>query len=777
MYPPASTTVALHSDIEEMQEIISENSESEFDSHRSEGAGSWNDFRMQVSSNNSESDGSTIPEGRSSESEPLKTIQEQVDDTKAEEKLEDCEEYTFSRQTSEMSCNENEVFQNDFDREDSNRRSNMSTTSSDVERAYYENQNHNRNSYSDSSQADDAFHRDDVKRQSDMSDTSGISDNFITSKSLVLSLPSELVTESGQFSSESGIHSEVTSNQSDASQQSMDVPQFSPNPSEIALRVLADGDRTGLEEVQSQNFTPSQSESYIQRKQFFQSLSSGGNASNFKAVQQLMTGGPALNTVNQSERIKPPVPQRGAKMPPPLPVKPKQFQNLSDKFQKINLSNQNAGNNSVQTNPNKVTNQVKSESYDFEDDLSYTITTSSNRKGVKILKPGENNGNTMFSSFKPPQKGNFMLNNSRPESSASLSSIYSTGSSVQTVIQRSHQGASPNVGSHVPSPEQFSNGPRQSPATSGSDNDIRIRTGLSQSSWYNIDSDSSQNALFEKRCSNSSLSSASSYSDINQPRKTKSILNNSPNNPRPRGKKPRKRVSFSDSEPSDLDSSNHSRSLHDISPVDGYISPLSRSRNIYQGFHSRTPSPYANKTVPKQNSTGSDSVKWEPVINGGIQNPVVNGPVKQEPVLNGSVPNLTGNCLNDSNFRGSTGTLPVNFSKGNGSISNFSESNGNILTFTSTPFIQQATNYNPQTSENRNLSTFGRSAFNHMRTQNQHNMQSTSNGNVTNLTGSTFPKRPNNLTSQSSDHIQMLYSGQQKPTTARSQQVLQSSKC
>jgi hypothetical protein len=39
-------------------------------------------------------------------------------------------------------------------------------------------------------------------------------------------------------------------------------------------------------------------------------------------------------------------------------------------------------------------------------------------------------------------------------------------------------------------------------------------------------------------------------------------------------------------------------------------------------------------------------------------------------------------------------------------------------------------------------------------------MQSTSNGNVTNLTGSTFPKRPSNLTSQSSDHIQMLYSGQ-----------------
>jgi hypothetical protein len=52
------------------------------------------------------------------------------------------------------------------------------------------------------------------------------------------------------------------------------------------------------------------------------------------------------------------------------------------------------------------------------------------------------------------------------------------------------------------------------------------------------------------------------------------------------------------------------------------------------------------------------------------------------------------------------------------------------------------------TSENRNLSTFGRSAFNHMRTQNQHNMQSTSNGNVTNLTGSTFPKRPNNLNNE-----------------------------
>lgn len=647
---------------------------------------------------------------------------------------------------------------------------------------------------------DEAFHRDDIKRQSDMSDTSGISDNFIISKSHAMSLPSELVTENGQFSSESGIHSEVTSNQSDASQQSMDVPHFPLNPSEIALRVLADvgHEKAALEEMQSQSIATSQNESYLQRKQFFQSLSNGGNSSNFKAVQQLMNGGPTVNFVSQSDKIKPPVPQRGVKIPPPLPAKPKQFQNFADNFQKVILSNQNSGNNSVQNDSHPET----SESYDFEDDLSYTITTSSSRKGVKILKPGDTNGNVTLSSFKPSQRGNYMLNSGRPESSASLSSIYSTGSSVQTVIHRSLQGASPNVGgSHVSSPEQFSTGPRQSPATSGSDNDIRIRTGLSQTSWYNVDSDSSQNALFEKRCSNSSLSSTSSFSDANQTKKTKSILNNSPNNPRPRGKKPRKRVSFSDSEPSDLDSSNHSRSLHDISPVtqnsDGYVSPLNRSRNIYQGFHSRTPSPYANKTVPKtnQNSSGNDSVKWEPVINGGIQNHILNSHLKQEPFVNGSVPNLTGNNVDNSNFRGSTGMLP-NFSNSNGNVATFSASNGsvpnlsgsngnipnlsgnngNVSSYTGITFIKQGTNFPVQTSENRGLSSFGRSAFNHTRTQNQNNM-STNNGNVPNFMGTTFNKRPNSLTTQSSDHIQMLYSGQSKPTTARPQQVMQSSKC
>ncbi|XP_076108116.1 uncharacterized protein LOC143076268 isoform X2 [Mytilus galloprovincialis] len=782
MYPPSNATMALHSDIDEMQEIVSENSESEFDCRRSEGAGSWNDFRMQVSSNNSESDGSTIPEGRhSSESEPLKTIEEHVDDTKVEI-CEEFEEYTFSRQASEMSA-DGDQFSHEFDREDSNRQSNMSAASSDVERTYFENQNMNRNSYSDSSQADDAFHRDDLKRQSDMSDTSGISDNFITSKSLTLTLPSELVTESGQLSSESGIHSEVTSNQSDASQQSMDVSQFPLNPSEIALRVLADvgPEHAALEEVQSQSIAVSQKESFQQRTKFFNSLSSGGNSSNFKAVQQLMSGGSVPNTQNSSEKIKPPVPQRGVKMPPPIPAKPKPSQNLSENFQKLKLSNQNSGNNSVQTNK-PLSEQEKSESYDFEDDLSYTITTSSNRKGVKILKSGDSN--STFSSFKPPQKGNFLLNSSRPESSASLSSVYSTGSSVQTVIHRSRKGMSPNIAANIHSPEQFTNGRRQSPATSGSDNDIRIRTGLAHSSWYNVDSDSSQNALFEKRCSNSSLSSTSSFSDVNNQRKTKSILNGSPNNPRPRGKKPRKRVSFSDSEPSDLDSSNHSRSLHDISPVDGYVSPLSRSRNIYQGFHSRTPSPYANKTVPKQNqnSAGNDSVKWEPVINGGVPNPLmINGTLTQEQVLNGSVPNLTGNSADNSNFRASTGTIP-NYNNTNGNMPNYyPNSNANMTGFSGTTFIKQGTSFSPQSIGNsRNLSTFGQSAFNHMSSQPQSNLQSTNNmnnGSIPNFNGTTFNKRPNNLTSQSSNHIQMLYSGQQRPQSSRPQQVMQSSKC
>jgi hypothetical protein len=143
MYPPASTTVALHSDIEEMQEIISENSESEFDSRRSEGTDSLENCPLSVTN----SDGK--------------------DNTKLFE----------------------------------------------------------------------------VIKLSLIPLVSDISDCLLTSS-----------------------HSEVTSNQSDASQQSMDVPQFSPNPSEIALRVLADGDRTGLEEVQSPNFSQSQSESYIQRK-------------------------------------------------------------------------------------------------------------------------------------------------------------------------------------------------------------------------------------------------------------------------------------------------------------------------------------------------------------------------------------------------------------------------------------------------------------------------------------------------------------------------------
>lgn len=756
MYPPANMAAAVHSDFEEMHEIASENSESELESRRSEGNGSWADFRMQVSSTNSESDGSTIPEGRSSESEPLKTIDENAEDLRDDQvEIQEIEEYSLSRQVSEMSAEDEKSLQ--FNREDEQRQSNRSATSSDVERSYFE-QNVNRNSYSDSSQ--EVFHRDDSKRQSDMSDTSGISDNFITPKHMTLSLPPELVSESGQLSSESGIHSEVTSNQSDASQQSMDVSQYPLNPSDIALRVLADvgPERAALEEVQSQSFASSQSDTYLQRKQFFQSLSAEGQSSNFQAVQQLMNGGTVTNNSTVTEKVKPPVPQRGVKVPPPVPSKPKAIPNLKEYFQKLNLSEQSSSKSSLE--------QTKPESYDFEDDLSYTITTSSNRKGVKILKPGDSNGNMAFSSFKPAQRGNFMMNSSRPESSASLSSVYSTGSSVQTVIQRNQPGH--NIGNHAS--EQFSNGIRQSPANSSSENDIRNRTGLSQTSWYNVDSDSSQNALYEKRCSNSSLSSTSSFSDVNQPRKTKSILNNSPNNPRPKGKRPRKRVSFSDSEPSDLDSSN-SRSLHDVSPVtpnsDGYVSPLNRSRNIYQGFHSRTPSPYANKVVPKQNQ--NDCVKWEPVINGGVPNPLMgNGPVHPKPVLNGSVPNLTGSVPGISSYRGSTGVLP-NLS--NGTVTNaVSQSNGNI---SQTTFVKQGTNFPPQTYGARNLSTIGQqSAFSHLNSQPPINSYRTNNSSAMTFTGSTFQKRPSNLTSQSSDHIQMLYSGQQTPQQNQQQQVI-----
>ncbi|OWF55333.1 Tetratricopeptide repeat protein 28 [Mizuhopecten yessoensis] len=474
MYPPGSSSnMNLMADMNGIQEI-SENSESDVD-----GRDSW-DNRMQVSTN-SESESSTLPELRTnSESDNQIPGADQYQLTEGKETSPDLttEEYSLSRQTSHQS----ETYS--FDRADDVRMSAMSYTSNlSEDSALLEDQK--RNSYSDSSQADDMFQRHDGTRQSDMSDTSGISDQFMPSQNMNKNLPlmsSQL--DHTLMSSESGINSEVTSsNQSDTSQQSMDATSSQLDPHEVAMKVMKDlGPQKGiLEGLQMQSFLASQSNTRFMRQQF--QNSSQISAFTKPSTVQDQTSGDTHSTKDvhssSTPQVRPQTAPRPNKVPPPVPSKPKVLpkSNSIANIQEDN-SNQNsptrASYYSMQSlkgiSENDLSVSQQSSSMD-DNDISYVVTRRTvpgngmsdlGHKSMpdlrKSSKTGGSTGNPYsanqmsFSSFKPKAASSKRnVNNGvagvamRPDSATSTSSLCSTGSSVQSVIHRPYFNSVPDL--------------------------------------------------------------------------------------------------------------------------------------------------------------------------------------------------------------------------------------------------------------------------------------------------------------------------------------------
>ncbi|KAK3084673.1 hypothetical protein FSP39_017245 [Pinctada imbricata] len=247
MYGPTGMTLAHQTDMNELHEI-SENSESETD-RQSSGKGSWGECRMAVSTN-SESDASTIPECPEGDS-----INEQYSLSGMSIELKEREHFDSEQNRLAMSLsssgsvefsdnklmtqsneyvNINQENQHaKFHRGDKMRRSDSSNYSEN-EIGQFERRDTLRNSNnSNISSIDEGTCIMDSKRSS-LSDSSQGAEEFIgrgnyNPGSSDLPLPGSSVLKSdlhtsGQLSSESGINSEVTSsNQSDASQQSVDL--------------------------------------------------------------------------------------------------------------------------------------------------------------------------------------------------------------------------------------------------------------------------------------------------------------------------------------------------------------------------------------------------------------------------------------------------------------------------------------------------------------------------------------------------------------------------
>ncbi|XP_069136443.1 tetratricopeptide repeat protein 28-like isoform X1 [Argopecten irradians] len=473
MYPPGSnSSMNLNVDMNGIQEI-SENSESETD-----GRDSW-DNRMQVSTN-SESESSTIPEPRTNSESDNQT--EQYEGKESSPALV-TEEYSLSRQTS----NQSEAYS--FDRADDIRTSALSYTSNlSEDSALLEEQK--RNSFSDSSQAEDMFHRHDGNRQSDMSDTSGISDQFLVSQNLNQNLPLSSQLDPVLMSSESGINSEVTSsNQSDTSQQSMDAVNAQLDPHEVAMKVMKDlgPQKDILEGLQMQSYLKSQSNTQFMRQQFqnasqisaFTKPSSVQDQNNKEVLSPVPPQTAARSNNNPTSMVRPQTVPRPNKVPPPVPVKPKVMPKPSYQEDMTGQDPQRQGSYySMQSlkgiSEDDLSTSQESPSMD-DNDISYVVTRRTVPAGngmsdlghksmpdLRNSSPAYNTGGSTgspysanqmsFSSFKPQAASskrnvsNVMPGGAmRPDSATSTSSLCSTGSSVQSVIHRPYYNSVPDL--------------------------------------------------------------------------------------------------------------------------------------------------------------------------------------------------------------------------------------------------------------------------------------------------------------------------------------------
>ncbi|XP_061166629.1 tetratricopeptide repeat protein 28-like [Saccostrea echinata] len=679
MYGPSGTTLSHHShhnDIHELQEI-SENSESETDGHTSSG-NSWKEYRMTVSTN-SDSECSTIPDARTPDRDMLQSSTEHysLSDGFGTQSPSSCtqeytysypaklsgsvrsggsdysehEEYNFSRQNSgysdvsmNSSVRDSEMSHrpSNFDRYDAHRSSDLSNISSACE---VEPQN----SLSDS--GSDLFQRNDALRQSDMSDTSGISDTNGLPNELPEAMIIKNIKNVEPVPNESGFHSEVTSsNQSDASQQSIDVTKLGHK--ELALRINADVEnyREKLEHIQRESLASSRQEAMALRKEFH-------NSQKIIAPAQQANGHPS----DERSVVGRQMPLEGKRPPPPIPKKPKSFQpyteNLSSNSpQSANVNNTHPSPAQDFNNVNSIVSRINSLAVqqNLQSSNISAFTSSSPKQNFSSMK---NNQTVDKTSLQNLARGSVTRdassflnsvnsqNHQRPDSKMSVSS---SASSIVTVIH------SPNNPVKIP------------PSNS--------RLTLSPSPMHN--SQTSTPEIPESPISGGGnghpLHDNSFNSSHGSTRGTspKSILNSSPSCLREKNKKPKKRVSFSDSEPSDLDSSStqNSNRASPVTPIHFPINPADRFKpnnfigskqpiRISGNHISETTNQYppmktfGNGSVP----TAMESFYMNGTVRGGV---VVNG--NQNPsameLRNSALPTYKANLAQSGVNPGGPGT-------------------------------------------------------------------------------------------------------------------------
>lgn len=640
MYGPSGTTLSHHShhnDIHELQEI-SENSESETDGHTSSG-NSWKECRMTVSTN-SDSECSTIPDARTPDRDMLHSSTEHyslsdglITGTQSPTSQEytysypgkssrsvrsvgsdhsEHEEYNFSRQNSgfsDISVNSGDMSRrpSNFDRYDIHRSSDVSNISSAFE---VEPQN----SLSDS--GSDMFQRSDALRQSDMSDTSGISD----ANGLPNELPEAMINKNVEpVPNESGFHSEVTSsNQSDASQQSIDVTKLTHK--ELANRINADvqNHREKLEMFQKESLATSRQEAMALRKEFHTSLQ------HISGTQQQINGHPSDDRSVVEKRSS-----SEGKRPPPIPQKPKSFQTFME----------NPSPNSPQSANENNTHSLSAQQFNNVNSIVSKINSLAAPK-QKLQTPNI----SAFSSSSPRSK-NHLLKNDHIVDRPSIQSLAngSVTRDVSSFLNSIHSQNQPrpdskmSVSSSASSIVTVIHNP-QKPMTNSQ---VNYRPSQTPSPMHN--SQTSTPEIPESPVSGGGnghplhdISFNSSHSSL-RGASPKSILNSSPSCLREMNRKPKKRVSFSDSEPSDLESSStqNSNRASPVTPVSFPINPADRyiPNNVGTKQPIRITGNHFNKTTNQylpMKTFGNGSVP------SAMDSYYMNGTVRTGAVVNGN---------------------------------------------------------------------------------------------------------------------------------------------
>ena len=459
--------------------------------------------------------------------------------------------------------------------------------------------------------SDGSFKRNGENRNSDISDNSSVSQGIQADKDFSkhgsdmsdVSMSEGRLTPKNrqdlenylQVTDESGIVSETTSsNHSETSQQS-EHTSYRFDPSEIAQKIMSDVSehKSALDSMQKFSMMQAQAESHIMRTEYqkqtqqLNQIPSDSNAttvnenvSNEQTSVQSKIAAFSGNTSNHSAFTSP---SHKSRLPPPVASKPS-FQSNASGFR--NLSGNVLNLSSIPTSESVDEDTSISPSFNtHKHGNSATVpvapasTSIFTTTAITVSKRDSFSSNTSasttmsFSSFRPsgkPTLAESVVNASqlRPDSTTSTSSHCSTPSSMQSVIYR------PCGDKRVPDSPCVMSYDSSSDQTSGSGSASTITPTVSM----NDSLDTLQNTVISnlKRDSSPALSSCSSASG--------------------KSGKQKKKVSFSDSEPSDtpspLDSSASSNQLSyfdfkkstfgNIPPRAGNMQPTLQSQKSYQ---------------------------------------------------------------------------------------------------------------------------------------------------------------------------------------------------